>query len=603
MNRKLLAPLFIALLCGLFSCSQPSEVAGTGSETGNARALVGKLVKENGSSAEGMVVYLRPDDFLAQTSAKRIAVSSLKTIDTATTNSEGNYTFGNIAAGIYVLECLDGEPGNGVLIDSVVVDNADSVTEADTDTLKPLGSIEGQIPIRTGKDASQIRVLLFGLDRVAVPDSFGRFSISGLPEGRYKFRIVEPDTFWDIKGESAAQVTAGDTTNYQVSLPIRSFYVSPAGSDTASGTMARPFRTIQQGLKALGSGDTLNIRGGAYSEPGFSTPNIHRIPDGKPDSFTVVRGYPGEAATITPFFDGAGCGLNFESGKYISIENLILKGPGAGSDWPGVRFADSVSYIRLVNLEISNFGGSGVFAREGARHIEMIRCDLHHLGNMLDKGAGMVFGGDSSLFDGNHFHHNTQQGAELFGSGSCDYNIVRNNRIDSNGIGNQGTGLVIDGNYNLVYNNVICRNRMAGIDIGYNPSSSYNQIFNNTIALNSGAGIFVGIWTLDTNDAIYNHLANNILHRNGVDLVDTLSQHNTILENNLMSDPLFVDTANGDFRLQAASSAIDAGVDLSANGVLNDVLGNARPQGSAFDIGAYEFVPGPPTNKIRHPLR
>ena len=55
----------------------------------------------------------------------------------------------------------------------------------------------------------------------------------------------------------------------------------------------------------------------------------------------------------------------------------------------------------------------------------------------------------------------------------------------------------------------------------------------------------------------------------------------------ISADPQFVDLANGDLHLQAASPAIDAGlaVDVAA-----DKDGIARPVGAGFDIGAYEFV-------------
>jgi hypothetical protein len=52
-------------------------------------------------------------------------------------------------------------------------------------------------------------------------------------------------------------------------------------------------------------------------------------------------------------------------------------------------------------------------------------------------------------------------------------------------------------------------------------------------------------------------------------------------------NPYLVDPANGNFRLQIISPAIDAGVYLSS--VKNDKDGNPRPFGSGYDIGAYEL--------------
>ena len=61
-------------------------------------------------------------------------------------------------------------------------------------------------------------------------------------------------------------------------------------------------------------------------------------------------------------------------------------------------------------------------------------------------------------------------------------------------------------------------------------------------------------------------------------------------EGNIATDPLFVDAANGELRLQAASPCIDAG---TADGAPStDFLGVLRPQGAGYDMGAYEYAGG-----------
>jgi hypothetical protein len=52
-------------------------------------------------------------------------------------------------------------------------------------------------------------------------------------------------------------------------------------------------------------------------------------------------------------------------------------------------------------------------------------------------------------------------------------------------------------------------------------------------------------------------------------------------------DPKLVDVAANDFRLTAGSPLIDAGATLAEATV--DFDGLARPRGSGYDIGAYEF--------------
>ena len=59
-------------------------------------------------------------------------------------------------------------------------------------------------------------------------------------------------------------------------------------------------------------------------------------------------------------------------------------------------------------------------------------------------------------------------------------------------------------------------------------------------------------------------------------------------DGNVVGNPTFADAANGDFTLLFGSPAIDAGQTVAA--VAGDIAGNSRPQGAAYDIGAYEYT-------------
>lgn len=62
------------------------------------------------------------------------------------------------------------------------------------------------------------------------------------------------------------------------------------------------------------------------------------------------------------------------------------------------------------------------------------------------------------------------------------------------------------------------------------------------------------------------------------------------LAGNVNADPMLLSGSTGNLQLQAASPAIDHGVNIS--GLNYDVNGIIRPQGTGTDIGAYEYDQG-----------
>src|SRR3990170_5581953 len=68
-------------------------------------------------------------------------------------------------------------------------------------------------------------------------------------------------------------------------------YLSVNGSDSNSGTLNSPWKTLAYALTKLSPGDTLYLRGGIYYETGISV-----SPRGTASAPITVRSYPGERA-------------------------------------------------------------------------------------------------------------------------------------------------------------------------------------------------------------------------------------------------------------------------------------------------------------------
>jgi parallel beta-helix repeat protein len=168
-------------------------------------------------------------------------------------------------------------------------------------------------------------------------------------------------------------------------------------------------------------------------------------------------------------------------------------------------------------------------------------------------------------------------------------NIVRNTRVYNNGYGrgfnggsvcgSGGGGIVLADYQNKAYNNIVYGNYW-GISVGSKGSGS--QLLNNTVTQNDyGIDIYVA------NGA---QIKNNIVYGNpGVNIYG--SGNSTTVSTNLVTDPRFVSAS--DFHLQSSSPAIDTGLTISE--ITTDIDGAPRPQGSGYDIGAYEFGGALPT--------
>ena len=178
--------------------------------------------------------------------------------------------------------------------------------------------------------------------------------------------------------------------------------------------------------------------------------------------------------------------------------------------------------------------------------------------------------------------------AGVYSALSNPSNIVIKNNIFSNvaymfgGINvSLGTGSV---NIKIINNTFY---KSGGIAFQYSGSGTRSVEIKNNIIIGNNSGDN-GIGISDANiiaDSDYNIVWNNTTNYVGV----VAGGHDASV------DPLFFDSSIGNFKLQKSSPAIGAGTDLSGSGVTSDILGVARPQGSGYDIGAYEYYDVPVT--------
>ena len=211
-------------------------------------------------------------------------------------------------------------------------------------------------------------------------------------------------------------------------------------------------------------------------------------------------------------------------------------------------------------------------------------------------------GPQNSTIDSNVFSHidparvHAGSGIGVHIEYGCMGWVVKNNvihDIGSNGIlDNQRT----TGARALYYNNTIYNILDSGIEIRWGYATVENNIISNAKQQIAVRGTAVntnpGTWTVDYNTYWDNSGGTHVGWYNegaGQEPFATWKANCACDSHSINANPLFVNQGTSDFYLQPTSPVINIGATLTA--VSLDTDGVSRPQGSAYDIGAYEWHP------------
>src|ERR1700733_13451601 len=209
-----------------------------------------------------------------------------------------------------------------------------------------------------------------------------------------------------------------------------SFFVSPTGDDTHSGTQASPWRTVQHAANTARAGSIVNVRGGVYEE----RVDIN-VSGNASEGFITFRSYPGETAIL-------------------DAGHLVPEGRS------GVLTIHNKSYVRIQGLEIRNYHTAehrltplGISVIGAGTHIELLHNNVHHIEQNFQgrdapgrggNGFGIaVYGTDANtpiselVIDGNEVHHlKTGSSESLVVNGNVTHFRITHNVVhDNNNIG------------------------------------------------------------------------------------------------------------------------------------------------------------------------
>jgi parallel beta-helix repeat protein len=403
------------------------------------------------------------------------------------------------------------------------------------------------------------------------------------------------------------------------------YYVNVnTGSNTNNGlSQSAPFQTLQKGADTAVAGDTVIIASGTYTE-GMNLYGKTGGTQSSPITFSAQSGVVvTHCATSGPNASLAAINVENTGGNYI-FDNFKIVSDGS-MQRAGIRINNS-NNCTVRNCEV-NSAFIGVFFSSTSGTI----VENSHLYNSTDQ-HGVYCGGNSRAYivRGNNIHNNNWDGIHTNSSngnpndnGLIERNIIYNNNL---------SGMDVEGTTNaIIRNNIISGNGKHGIVFHYQdqpntPVCENNSVINNTILssnnfcilmsegsdnqtilnnilyhTNPGTYGVLGCATATPRvKSNYNSVLNNFSFNKGVSHVDFATwKANTGQDlNSIILDLVSQvrDFASGDYYPVDGSQLIDSGGAMSGHAPPStDFNGSNRPQGSTYDIGAFEYVTGTST--------
>lgn len=436
-------------------------------------------------------------------------------------------------------------------------------------------------------------------------------------------RAVVPLVFVWLMGSNSASATT--------------YYVSTTGNDANPGSQTSPWRTIAKAANAMIAGDTVIVNPGTYSEKvatvrsGTSTNRITFRASGKvvTKTFTIGHNY----ITIDGFeMTAANQGYMMPvTGSYCEILNNVIHDTGA--TWGIIQLNSNNVGCLIKNNRYYSSTGPGddlpVIILSGNNNI----AESNEIGPAKDIDAFRVWG-TGNIIRNNYIHDITMSPGSVahmdviqtFGGSSN--NIVFERNIINNTNGNyfqifmtEYSGSATTGNWDIRNNLYIGVNGQANFgipNIRFCNNTLYNVGGSNKLVMYlydaagksnySGAQIKNNIFVPASNIDSYRQVmavgssgTNVQISSNLISRISTFTGVSGFADPNGINggDPKFANASGYDFRLLSSSPAIGRAATLTGFNYDYDLT--PRPQGSAWDIGAFEYKDGIGTTPLIAP--
>jgi len=401
------------------------------------------------------------------------------------------------------------------------------------------------------------------------------------------------------------------------------YYVDVHGNNRAGdGSEAKPWQTVQYAADRVRAGDTVYVLDGTYAP-------FHVTHDGQAQQRITFKARS-EKAIIkgTESFDGRASAVSILA-SYITLEGFTIQvGATDRSKSRGIRVSgepgDYVRDVHIIANQVADAGWVGITTS----YAENVLIEKNRIWGSKDQhGIYVANSADYPVIRDNVSFANRQAGIQinadpqLPGDGIISGAVISGNILYQNGQGGSAALNLASVRNAQIYNNLIYNNYFQGIaawddEAGNKYGCKDNLIVNNTVVMPPQSHHTLSLRHGSTGNVVKNNI---LLHLGGKDSLsvdessltgldsdynlvtnldiahsDTLSleqwQRLTKQDKNSivgMPTKIFSDLPANDYTLRRSSAAIDRGVPQTA--VTRDIAGTPRPQGLAYDIGAYEY--------------
>lgn len=406
-----------------------------------------------------------------------------------------------------------------------------------------------------------------------------------------------------------------------------------------------PCLTIAGGISKMGSGDTLNIRAGTYTEGIDSSQLAGKSGSGSGNNYTsptTIQGYQNETVTLRPSsgpcgavicistLTGAGNNL-----RYFVFARMVLDGVNAGGvvvTIGGGNNGGAVDHIKFDTVDAKNgtggdAGGSVFYmgGQEGTTDagssiwltnskIHDNACGAIFVGSIRNVGHGVYVETPNNIVENTEIYNITGVGIHQY-SGNPTGSDYHGNYIHNTGLiqPTNGSSRCRDEGASAVYlstagSGKFYNNKLVDNQNGLNvhQDSPNNVIYSNTFYRTGNGAVtcifggdnwcdpVVSIASGSTGNLIRNNVSftasnNSFVDPNGGDTLsnNACSSGCTVDTDAYSVGQLFTNASAGNFT--PLGPLLNAGFALGAPYNV-DIANIARPQGADYDIGAYEYA-------------